>query len=294
VAWYKNDGQGKGGFREFAILHGRRTHDLVAGDVNNDGRMDIVTRDEKNGLSFLLIQEDALAHKWKEVQLVNALGGVGTALADMDGDGKTDILGSGYYLQQGANASEPGDWTRVEITPWPAPSAVQAHDMDKDGRMDLVIAAAYESYRLSWFRNPGDGSAWQETKIADLSHVHRFHMADVDGNGGMDVIFAEQHQSQRHRVGVMLNNDGSGRSWSMKLFDDRGGHNIAVADVGSDGNLEVLVVNWQGDTKIRLLTDLLKDTKAQGVSPRLLSSGKLVPAKRPAAVAGSLPINLAP
>jgi hypothetical protein len=292
VAWYENAGDLSQGMNEHVLMYGRRTHDLAAHDMDGDGRMDLITRDEHNNLSFLLLQEEG--GSWTEVQLAHALGGVGTCAADMDGDGRLDILGSGYYLRQGDDPRSPGDWARVMVAEWPIASAVRGTDMDGDGHTDLVLAAAYDEHRLSWFRNPGprdpaDTSYWEEKIIAQgVSHVHRFHLHDVDGNGALDILFAEQHQSRRHRVGVMLNNDGRGGSWTMKLFDDKGGHNIAIADVGNDGNLEILAVNWNGDTRIRLLTDLLKDSNRKSISPRILSLRKPpMPAGRPVAVAGS-------
>lgn len=295
MAWYENTGDSAGSFREHVLMRRHRTHDLVTGDVDGNGRIDIVTRTDKDGPTLILFQEDA--GRWSEVALSQAPAGKGTGLADMDGDGRLDILGSGYWLAQGADPKSPDAWKRLTVTPWPALGAVAAQDMDKDGNMDMLLAAADQEHRLSWFRNPGarlpgDTSYWVETVIArGVSHIHRFHPADVDGNGTLDIVFAEQHQSRRHRVGVMLNRDGIGRSWQMKLLDDKGGRNISVADVGDDGDLEVLAVNGAGDTRIRLLTRLLMDSSRPFVSPRFPSLGRTggPQAQRTAIAAGAVP-----
>lgn len=295
VAWHENTGDSAESFREHVLMRGRSTHDLATGDVDGDGRIDIVTREVGNGPILILFQEDA--GRWSETDLAQTPAGTGTGLADMDGDGRKDILGSGYWLAQGADPKSPDAWRLVTVTPWPALGSVAAQDMDKDGNMDLLLAASDRDHRLSWFRNPGgrapgDTSYWHENVIArGVSHIHRFQPADVDGNGTMDIVFAEQHQSRRHRVGVMLNNDGSGRSWQMKLLDDRGSRNIAVADVGNDGDLEVLAVNGAGDTRIRLLTRLLMNSSRPFISPPFLSRSRPGGAnpERTAIAAGAVP-----
>lgn len=275
VAWYENIGDSGSSFREHVLMRDRGTHDLVTGDVDGDGRIDIITRTDKDGAALLLLQ--VAVGRWAAVGLAQAPAGAGTGLADMDGDGRKDILGSGHWLAQGADPKSPAAWRRVRVAAWPTQGAVAALDMDQDGNMDMLLAGAEQEHRLSWFRNPGgqppgDTSYWIEHVIArGVSHVHRIHPADVDGNGTLDIVFAEQHQSRRRRVGVMLNKDGFGGAWQMRLLDDRGAHNIAVADVGNDGDLEVLAVNWAGNTRIRLLTRLLTGSSHPIISPRFLA-----------------------
>jgi hypothetical protein len=263
IAWYENPGKPAAAktsdwvpdqdWKEHIIRAGTRSHDLVVGKINGDDKVDVGIRIE-NGPTMLFFQEDA--DKWTEVALTQAAPGVGTALEDMDGDGKVDVLGSGYWLKQ-PDDPVAGEWTRNNVaSQWPSTCAVAASDVNGDGRMDMLLAGAYSNYKLSWFEGKAD-TAWTEHVIAELSHLHRFHVADVDGDGRQDVIFAEQHQSRKHRVGVMLKMDDAGTGWDMRVFSDQGAHNIAIGDVDGDGKLEVLAVNWKGDTRIRLLSDLL-------------------------------------
>ncbi len=218
------------------------SHDLAVGDVNGDGRLDVVSRGEF-GPTYLYLQDTPTS--WTKVHLSQAPDGEGTALADINRDGRVDVVGNGYWLQQPSDPVN-GTWTRRNFAAWGNGSAVAVADINRDGRLDVFLSASeIGTGTLSWFEAPADPVAgtWIKRDVATVTDVHRFHLADIDRDGDLDIAFAEMHQSSTRRVGVYYNG-GNGGSWTLQTIATTGAHNIAVGDVGNDGDTDIMGANW--------------------------------------------------
>ena len=119
-------------------------------------------------------------------------------------------------------------------------------DLNSDGRMDIVVAQSeVGDYQvpvpggLKWFEAPIDRSApWtMHTIDAGFQDVHNIQIADVDANGAFDVIAGEQDQSAQRRIAVFYN-DGHG-NFAQQVLSTDATHNIVVADVGNDGDIDL-------------------------------------------------------
>lgn len=234
-----------------AIWPGGRSHDLSVGDIDGDGRLDVLIRQESGPTKIIL---QTAADRWTKVDIPQAPYGTGSTLADLDRDGRLDIVANGFWLKQPA-APQTGTWQRHDFAAWGPNSGVSVHDINRDGRPDVFLSEAYKASRLVWFEAPPDptAGAWAAHVVGNpADHIHRFHLADMDGDGARDVVFAEQHQSPGHRVGVFRNVDGAGGSWEPHIISTTGSHNIALADLGADGDLDIFGVNWRVDTRPRV------------------------------------------
>ena len=219
------------------------SHDVVVGDVDGDGKLDIAT---ESGIYF----NDGGAAPWKFVgRNLIPRDGEGTALTALAGNGILDVIApyrSGTMLarfvnplHQGGNPRV-GGW-RVQIIdpnpPFKGNMTTAAIDVDHDGHSDLIAAPMYGGGGLVWYKNPGNPDAvWQRHLIdATVNFVHQNSLqpADFNGNGRPDIAFAEQDQSPTHRIGVFYNLDG-GTHWRLQVLSTEGGHNIKVGVIGHD------------------------------------------------------------
>lgn len=252
VAWYRNPGGtlAPSAWREHVLSAEGGSHDLAVADIDRDGKPDVVSRVE-NGATMIFFQDDPV--HWETRTLNLGSGGTGLAVGDIDGDGRPDVAENGYWLRQPEDARD-GVWDRQDFTAWDRTSAVAVRDMNGDGKGDIFLAVGHGNGNLSWFEAPADPAhgTWKEHRIGSADYVHRFHVVDADGDGDMDVIFAEQDETVRKRVGIFLDRTGKGTDWEYLGLSDEGSHNIAVADIGSDGDLDVLGADWIGDTRPRL------------------------------------------
>ena len=176
-------------------------------------------------------------------------------LGDIDGDGDSDIIiGSRWYENTGDPAT--GRWTEhVYASAWAEPDAkVEMADFDGDQRPDVVLTPADlrgETYRVAWYQAPPDPKRadWQEHVIVPSIEavIHSLGVGDVDKDGAVDVVIAEMHQgADPDEVSVLFNRKG-GTAWHKQVISTRGSHDVVVADIGCDGDLDVIGANHAGE-----------------------------------------------
>ncbi len=253
VVWYENPrpkGDPAGSAWRMHMIDSMPGHDVEVGDLAGNGRLGVVVRDTLGTRILFQTAPDS----WRKV-VIKTGGRGGTALADLDGDGDLDIAENGYWLENPGGPE--GTWTRHEIAGgWPSDSGVTIADINGDGRLNVLFAPAEESGRLAWYdaKNVKDGP-WTEHLIEDhVSHIHTFKTADVDKDGNLDVITSEMEQSPLRRVTVHYN-QGKALKWKHQIVSRSGSHNIRVADIGNDGDIDIVGANhgnYGGSTPLHL------------------------------------------
>jgi hypothetical protein len=233
--------------------HGISAHDLEVGDLDGDGKLDVVAH---NGHTSLWLQ--SAPNSWAKVTVATG-GRGGLTLADLDGDRDLDLVLAGYWMEAPADKAL-GNWTRHAIANgWPDDVGVVVADLNGDGRRDVVLAPAESAGRLAWYEAADPrGGPWTEHVIDhDVSHIHTFKAADLDRDGQVDLAIAEMAQSPRRRVGVYCNG-GEARTWRLQVVATTGSHNLRVADIGRDGDIDIIGANWQGPP-VELWENLMND-----------------------------------
>ena len=103
---------------------------------------------------------------------------------------------------------------------------------------------------MSWFEAPSDPRKenWSEHIIAEPVEcvIHGLAAADINGDGAIDVVSAEMHQgADPDEVAVYINR-ANGSSWTKQTISSRGSHFIRAADIGNDGDMDIIGANWSG------------------------------------------------
>lgn len=216
---------------------------MVLGDVEGNGKLDVVT---SQAIYFL----DSPTHSTK-IQL--GASNRGAALLDIgSGHGRINLVTTdanfkiAWYenpREHGGNARTDA-WIPHEVGPASAShdysDTVNTGDFNGDGRMDIVRAdAETPSGGLSWYEAPLDRTQpWTAHSIDDsYQYAHKVQVADIDGNGTLDIVTAEQDQSERRRVSVFFN-DGHG-NFTQQVLSKGAGQNVVVGDITGDGRLDI-------------------------------------------------------
>ena len=247
IEWYENPlpaGNPATDTWKHHIIGSPRAHDIDVGDIDGDGRMEFVTRwKDEEGSKFYIWKENG---SWDKLA-VDCPAGEGIALGDIDSDGKLEvIIGGHWYKASGDILHQP--WKEHIFADWPADAVVKVADINNDGRLEVILTKTEHHHRLSWFEVPSDPeNEWIEHIIDNsLDSAHSLAICDMDGDGNLDVITAEQHHSLEKRVMIYFNK-GKGLEWERQIIGTTGSHSLCIADIDGDGVPDIMGANWTGD-----------------------------------------------
>lgn len=136
----------------------------------------------------------------RSVRNRNLLNGSGVAAGDIDGDGLCDVYFCGLDSDNKFFRNL-GQWRFEDIT---SRAGVACHgqdstgavfeDLDGDGRLDLLVTSLGGGLRI--FHNEGSGTfkeVTQESGVASRTGGMSMSLADIDGDGDLDIFVANYH-----------------------------------------------------------------------------------------------------
>ena len=243
---------------------------VAVADFNGDGKLDLVVTNVYGCLN------NKCPHGSVDVRLGNGdgtfqpsvaydSGGAGAwsvAVADVNGDGKLDLVVANAYDSTVSVLLGKGDGTfsgAVVYNPGGlGPVSVAVADVNRDGKLDLVLgnecagSSCLQNGGVGVLLGNGDGTFLPAVSYSSGgSQSTSVAVADVNGDGKLDIVVANYYPSDT--IGVLLGN-GDGTFQSAVVYDSGGQqpYSVAVADVNLDGKPDLLVANIASDVAILL------------------------------------------
>jgi hypothetical protein len=233
---------------------GDKTYVMFSGDLNRDGRIDLVAANEQaNSVSVFLNIGNGL-FQLAATPFQTGAYPTGGSIADVNRDGILDVVTADYHgnsvsVLLGTGTGMLSAKASYATLPEADTSNLAVGDLNGDGNPD-VVATNPQKASLSVFLGHADGTLDPaiDVPIGIENGYHPFSAAigDFDGNGTADVAVGDIVTGP---VIVMLGN-GDGTFQPLVQYDSGGlGPNIIIAvDVNLDGKLDLVTANRGGSS----------------------------------------------
>jgi hypothetical protein len=244
---------------------------VAAGDLNGDGKQDLVVADGEAGtVSVLLGKGDGTFEAKVDYPTGTAPSAV--ALVDLNGDKKPDlVLANGgsntvsVLLGKGDGSFEPG----VEYATGAQPTAVAAGDLNGDGKQDLVVADG-EAGTVSVLLGKGDGTFEAKKDFATGTNPRAVAVGDLNADGKQDLAVAN---SGANSASALLGKGDGTFAAKQDFATGTAPAGVALADLNGDHKPDLATANATGSSASALLNT---SVAAIEVSPSSLTfSGQL-------------------
>jgi hypothetical protein len=298
LVWMVNDKIDKSDLSWSSTVHSPNIGNEDAGggtaiaDINGNGKPDLLLMgidDPKGADKFWYmigwdLKTDGKPSSWSSTihspDIGNDNAGGGAAIADINGNGKPDLLLMGIDDPEGANKfwymigwdlktdGKPSSWSSTihspDIGKDNAGGGAAITDINGNGKPDLLLMGIDDPkgankfwYMIGWdLKTDGKPSSWSSTvhspDIGKDNAGGGAAIADINGNGKPDLLLMGIDDPKGankfwHMIGWDLNTDGKPSSWGPTVhspdigYSDAGG-GAAIADINGNGKLDLLLM----------------------------------------------------
>ena len=260
---------------------GTEPESIAIADVNGDGKPDLIIANySSNNVSVLLGTGTGSFTPATGSPFPVGANPSSVAVADVNGDGKLDIVTSNHgsnnvsvLLGTGTGSFTAAIGSPLSLATGARPSSVAIADVNGDGKADLVVAN-YGLNSVTVFPGLGTGTTPFVSNNAvsfslggtSVKAPESVVVADVNGDGKPDIITANygsySTDGTNGSVSVLLGtgtvsiNIGSFSAATGSPFAivGPGPFSVAVADVSGDGKPDIVTANYNGGVTVLLGT----------------------------------------
>jgi hypothetical protein len=226
---------------------------LTTGDIDNDGKIDIISSNQgDNSISILRnTTAGAVITFSSKVDFATSNSPEGVTVGDLDDDGKIDILvacSSSSAVSLLKNVSTIGNINlnpKIDYTTGSFPWEVVVADINNDGKLDIITSNTSPN-TVSIFKNTSTTSLSfaNHIQFETTSSPRGLAVHDLDTDGKPDIVTVNNFSSSQACV---LKNTSTTSNITFNTFTSYpiggGCVGVAVADFNSDGLADIMSAN---------------------------------------------------
>lgn len=277
ATWYENPGTDGGGLwkKHFAFERVRGESPALV-DLDGDGRPQVICHwDGRWG--WIEPDWSQPRRPWR----FHAVGARedwpqfyhGEGVADVNGDGRLDLVINDGWYEQPAGSDAPWRFHRGKFSTGRGGAQMFGDDVDGDGDTDVISAVDAHGWGLAWYEQTrrdgkrsfvehpimGDRSQLEQFSVA-FTQPHALDLADIDGDGRNDIVVGKRMWAHGPTGDIEPNappvvywfeltrsDDGRVKYVPHLIDADSGvGVQIQATDVNGDGRTDVLTASKLG------------------------------------------------
>jgi hypothetical protein len=238
IVWYRNDGTGS--FTEVIVTDNDDISgnygDIFVKDMDSDGDKDVIVSDLYDLFWYENMGEGAFAGDKKTIGTdIYSIKSI--FAADMDGDGKMDVLSASEGGELALHHNLGFDiFEEIQI---PAELsfkyAVLAEDIDQDGDLDILSGGTNLS-TFAWHENTAPLTYTLHSLSSSNERNNQVFAADMDNDGDIDLLNVFSYEGGSI---YWHENDGS-QNFTEHEIDSQFGRSISAVDMDQDGDQDIL------------------------------------------------------
>lgn len=241
-------------YSEQTIAIGDDAYDLVTGDFNSDGKLDLAVGKTLATDIYLNTSSGSTISFAPRVRVPGPNHVSRLIVADIDGDARPDIVygQTSDKLVTILRNTTVGDaisfvWDGA-VAVYGTAEDLTAADLNGDGLLELIVA---EGYTLSSavHRNmskPGQVYFASGTRIPLAGYASACAVGDLDGDGAPDLVFTNQKQTSSHTFTIFKNYSTGGNLVFTQVGErslQTAGEGLAIADLNGDNQPDIIVAD---------------------------------------------------
>ncbi|MCC9065454.1 MBG domain-containing protein [Flavobacterium piscisymbiosum] len=261
VSIFRNISTGPGNINfanQVTYIVGASPSDIAIGDVDGDGKTDVVTSNlDSNNISVLRNISSGIGNINFDSKVDFAANGRAQAIGsgDLDGDGKMDIITANLnssisVFRNISTVGTVGFAAQVAYGTGASGYNIAVGDFNKDGKPDIAAANAGSAF-VSVFKNTSSGigniNFDPRINVVTANNTNGVAISDIDGDGNPDLVAATSGAI----LAVFRNTSPVGGAITfgtrVDFANNTNARNVIIGDFDGDGKNDIATANGDGN-----------------------------------------------